>query len=95
MKKLLLNFILVYNVFVTGCALDKDIKISGNMNYTKQTQTAQETLKHSFEIKYRKILHEPPDKKYLIYLGGNIHMDQDIFNNVSKVNAMSSAGIEF
>lgn len=86
---------LTCSMFTLSCSVYDDIKVSGNLNYTKQTKSRQEVLKNAIELKYRKNLHEDVDKKYLFYIGGNIGVDQDIFNNTSKVNAMSSLGVDF
>lgn len=95
MKKLLLNVMMLCSfIYLTGCA-SKNIQVSGNIDYSKKLDTTQETLKKAVELKYRQNLHETPDKKYLVYLGGKVFLDYDIFGNTSKVNTMTSLGVEF
>jgi hypothetical protein len=77
-----------------GCTY-KTFELAGNVDYTRKEKSAQETLKHAVELKYRQNIHETKDKKYLVYLGGKVYLDHDVFNNTCRVNTMSSVGIEF
>lgn len=81
-------------IYLTGCA-SKNIKVAGNIDHSKKLDTPQETLKKAVELNYRQNLHETPDKKYLVYLGGKVFLDYDVFGNTSKVNTMTSLGVEF
>jgi hypothetical protein len=95
MKKLLLNFMLTCSfISIIGCAANP-FKVSGSIDYTKKLNSPQETLKKAVELKYRQNLHETSDKKYLVYLGGKIYLDHDVFGNTSRVNTMTSLGLEF
>jgi hypothetical protein len=86
---------LTYNlIMLVGCT-SKDLQVAGNLDYMREVNSPQETLKKAVELKYRQNLHETRDKKYLIYLGGKVYVDYDAFRNTSKVNTMSSLGLEF
>ncbi len=79
---------------LVGCATN-EVKVSGKLDYSKEINSPQETLRKAVELKYRKNIYETPDKKHLFYLGGKVYIDQDIFRNTSKVNTMTSLGWEF
>jgi hypothetical protein len=86
---------LIYSLSgIIGCA-SNPFKVSGNIDYSKELNSPHETLKKAVELKYRQKLHETSDKKYLIYLGGKVYLDYDVFRNISKVNTMTSLGVDF
>lgn len=95
MKKLLLKLMLTFSaMFVAGCA-SENFGVGGNLDYSRSVSSPQETLRKTVELKYRQNLHETPDKKYLFYIGGKVFLDHDVFRNTSKVNTMTSLGVDF
>ncbi len=89
MKKYILIVMLTSSLF--GCA-HENLKFSGNMDYTR---SAAESLTNSLELKYRLPIYETQNNNCMVYLGGKIFIDYDVFNNESRVNGLSSLGIEF
>jgi len=81
-------------MFIVGCA-SENFSVGGNIDYSRRVSSPQETLRKTIELKYRQNLHETPDKKYLIYIGGKVFLDHDVFRNTSKVNTMTSLGVDF
>lgn len=82
---------LLSSLGLISCA-NSDVKVAGNIDYTRENA---ETLAHSLEVKYRQLLYSQPQKRYSIYLGGKIFIDYDIFNNETKINTLTSLGIDF
>jgi hypothetical protein len=86
-------FLLFFIICNTGFTLSfDDINIYGNTSYSKQSS---ESLVTSFTMEYKIKLHEPNDKKYMIYAGGSISPDYDHFGKTIKVNSFTNLGIEF
>jgi hypothetical protein len=76
---------------LAGCATD-DLELSGNTDYSRSST---EVLTQSLEVKYRQPIYEPKHSKYMIYLGGKVLVDYDVFNRESRANALSTVGVEF
>ena len=89
MKNYILAVILISSL--AGCA-HENLKFSGNMDYTRSSA---ESLTNSLELKYRLPIYETQNNNYMIYLGGKIFIDYDVFNNESRINSLSSLGLEF
>jgi hypothetical protein len=76
---------------LSSCATD-DLELSGNTDYSRSSG---EVLTQSLEVKYRQPIYEPKHSKYMVYLGGKVLVDYDVFNRESRANALSTVGVEF
>jgi hypothetical protein len=68
------------------------LKITGQTEYTQQ-QT--KTLITSINAEYRITIYEPSHKFWLVYLGGKISPDYDLFGNELKTNVFTTLGVDF
>jgi len=91
MNKYILGLTLTLNSFSFGCSTN-ELKFYGNLDYSR---SATESLYHNFEVHHKQPIYETRNSKYLIYLGGKVFVDYDVFNNESKINTFSSLGLEF
>jgi len=84
---------LLLSVVLCSCALDKNTKIAGNLNYTKQNK--RESASNKIGIEFKKPIYETSDKTKSYHIGGSIYHNYDLFNRSYHLNGFSQLGMEF
>jgi hypothetical protein len=73
-------------------ANDLAIKVYGHTTYHKDSM---ETLKTTFLVNYRFKIHEPAHKNWAFFIGGSLSPDYDHFQNIIKMNTLTTFNLEF
>ena len=71
---------------------DIEIDVYGETNYSKSSsEDLSTTLKADFKVK----IHEPSNKRWGLFLTGNVSPDYDVFQKVLKINTFKTISLEF
>jgi hypothetical protein len=89
--KLLLFLLLC--IVLCSCVQNKNFKVSGNFNYTKNDQ--QPLVKNKVGIEFKKPIYETQDKTKSYHIGGSIYHNYDLFNRSYHLNGFGQVGMEF
>jgi hypothetical protein len=90
MKYTLCALILSIGSIVYGGPVE--YKFRGNLDYTQQeTKQMIHTLGNDFKIS----VYEAPTKSYMIFFGGSIEHNYDIFHRSYHINGFTNIGVEF
>ena len=90
--KNIIFFISFWTILTTYSQDINKLTFQGNINYTEQNN---KSLINLLEAEYRVKLWEHPNKKYMIFFGGSIVHDYNIFMRSNKVSGFSQIGYEF
>lgn len=90
--KSIIFFISFWTILTTYSQDINKLTLRGNINYTEQNN---KSLIKLLETEYRVKLWEHSNKKYMIFFGGSIVHDYNIFMRSSKINGFSHIGYEF
>jgi hypothetical protein len=67
-------------------------KVTGQTEYTQQ-QT--KSLITTINAEYRVTIYEPGHKSWLVYIGGKISPDYNVFGKELKTNVFTTIGVDF
>lgn len=84
--------VFLITLLISAIASANELKLTGQTEYTQQ-QT--KTLITSINAEYRLTIYEPSHKFWLVYLGGKISPDYDLFGNELKTNVFTTLGVDF
>lgn len=85
--------VLISIFFISTASLhSNDFNFYGNIDYTKQNKSELiNTIGNNFKIK----IFEDKNEKYMIFFGGQIEHNYDIFLRTYHINGFTQLGIEF
>jgi hypothetical protein len=93
MNKLILIINLWLLVLSGGLIKASDpVRVYGETQYTRD---ATETLKTVFHVKYRLSIYEPLHQRWEFFVGGSVSPDYDHFQNIIRVNTLTTFSLEF
>lgn len=94
MNKLSLIIFCLYLLLIASRAVkcSEPVVVHGETQYTRD---ATETLKTTFHVKYRLSIYEPAHQRWEFFVGGSISPDYDHFQNIIKINTLTTFSLEF
>jgi len=79
-------------LLMVTAALGSDFTFSGNVSYSEHVKPQ---LTAGNKAEFRLKLFEPKHKRYLIYGGGSIYTDYNVFYQIVNTHGFATLGIEY